>query len=302
MTQVDDIPDRLALLPAAAATKRLTRSVLSGQEAPPRVAFVRASKSLDGASVRWESAPVKELVDEAMRRFDGSRTRRTQADAWLAPRLHATVRMTRSEAAEPDFWNFLALVIAPEYVLWRHMPGTGSDGAAPAVPADRFIGRHYKQAFARLWWAAELFRDGPDYKPVELACGNQDVLNTTLRLDVIDHRPTALAIVQVLKSLLAAGTARLGDHINALSSAVNAAGSTLMYDVIAPEEPPDTDALLDWIRERDSAPAVSWETLPDGPEDGRAPTKSVDALVRLFEELHTNAPLRERRTSEVDEV
>ncbi|MFE4599539.1 DUF6339 family protein [Kitasatospora indigofera] len=283
-------PDRLASLPAAVASKHLTHSVLGGRERPPAVALQRASVPLPIDEVRWNSAPVRELVEQAMARFEGSRT---SADAWLAPRLHATLRMTRSEAADPGVWNFLALAVAPDYVHWRH----GRAGAAveSAVSPARYTGNHYSHAFARLWWAAELFRDGDDYRPVVTACGNQDILNTTLRLAVIDHRPTAQAIVRVLAGLADAGTSRLGDHVNALSSAVNTAGSTIVYDVIAPDDVPDADSLLDWIADAQQAAPVAWESLPDGPDDGRVRLSSVEALVRFFHKLHSEAPLRQRK-------
>lgn len=289
-TQNQQYPDRLALLPATVASKYLTHSVLGGRERPPVVALQRASVPLPIEEVRWNSAPVRELIEQATARFDGART---HADAWLAPRLHATLRMTRSEAADPGVWNFLALAVAPDYVHWRH--GRAGAAAESTVPPARYTGNHYSQAFARLWWAAELFRDGDDYRPAATACGNQDILNTTLRLAVIDHRPTAQAIVQVLAGLADAGTSRLGDHVNALSSAVNTAGSTIMYDVIAPDDSPDVDSLLDWIAEAQQAAPVAWESLPDGPDDGRVRPSSVEALVRFFQQLHADAPLRQRK-------
>lgn len=149
-----ELPDALALLPDTTAAKYLTRSVRTGQEEPPRVALLRASTPVEEHSARWATYPVRELVDEAMRRFgDDARAR---ADAWLAPRLHATIRMTRAEASDTGLWNFLALVVAPGYVVWRHL-GKGrkgtADGEAAEVAARRFSGRHDTQTFARLWWA-----------------------------------------------------------------------------------------------------------------------------------------------------
>ncbi|QDL71659.1 hypothetical protein DNK48_22255 [Streptomyces malaysiensis subsp. malaysiensis] len=285
-------PDVLALLPTPAATQYLTRSVLAGQEGPPRVALQRVSKPIGSTAARWYTVPVRELVEEAMRRFADTRTR---ADAWLAPRLHATLRMTRAEAADPELWNFVSLVVAPDYVVWRHRGAATSAALRPTTPTDRFVGGHYKHAFARLWWAAEMFRDGEDYSSAEFACGNQDVLNTALRLNAIDHRPTALALLRILRNLAACKVSHLGDHVNALASEINLVGSTLMYDVIAPVEPPDVDAVLDWIAEGESAPPVPLESLPDGPRDGRVPGSSVDALVKILEKIHQDSPHLRRR-------
>lgn len=285
-------PERLALLPGALATAFLTHGVREGRVGLPQVAILRASAPIESDSVRWGAEPVRELVEEAMRRFG---TARTDADAWLAPRLHATLRMTRAEAANPGLWNFIGLAVAPDFVLWRHMPSGGStDGAPRKVNSARFVGPHYSQAFSRLWWAAEMFRDGPDYAPAEIACGNQDMINTALRLSTIDHKPTALALVRVLDALSEQGTTRLGDRVNALCTAVNVAGSTLMYEVLAPDDLPDHFALSDWIADSESAPAVPWDRLPEGPDDGTARRSSCEVLTRMFETFAAEAPLRDR--------
>ncbi|WP_328944487.1 DUF6339 family protein [Streptomyces sp. NBC_00250] len=284
----------MAALSSSATSTFLTNGVRAGQERLPHVAVLRASTPILDGSARWNTAPIRELLDEAMYRFAGSRA---AADAWLAPRLHATLRMTRSEAARPDPWNFLAMAVAPDYVLWRHLAsGESTDETTKKVSTARFSGPHYTQAFARLWWAAEMFRDGHDYRPVEIACGSQDMINTTLRLDIIDHKATALAMVRVLTVLADSGATRLGDRVNALCTAVNSAASTLMYDVIAPFDAPDHDALVQWIEEADSAPAVPWDRLPDGPDDGTTSRSSLDRLAMMFEKFSSEAPLRDRGT------
>ena len=289
--------DRLALLPVGVATRHLNQAVLSGAEPPAQVALLRAATVIADPSARWNTAPVRELLDQAMARFESDRA---DADAWLAPRLHATLRLTRSEAADKDLWAYLAMVVAPDYVLWRHLPAGGEDARrTPVVQASRFVGGSSVHAFARLWWAAEMCRDGADYRPVEAACGNQDFLNTALRLGIMDHRPTALAVLRVMENLAAAGAPRLGDQLNALCKAIGIAGSTLMYEIIGPDELPDDAELLAWIGDADSAPPVAWDRLPDGPGDGTAPTASVDALTRLFEDINAHlGQLRDRgRTS-----
>jgi hypothetical protein len=287
-------PERLALLTGNVATAFLTHGVRAGRDSLPQVAILRASTPIESDSVRWSVEPVRELVEEAMSRFDAART---DADAWLAPRLHATLRMTRGEAANSGLWNFLALAVAPDYVLWRHLPLGGTDDDPKKVSGVRFVGPHYSQAFSRLWWAAEMFRDGSDYTSAEIACGNQDMINTALRLSTIDHKPTALALVRVLEDLLREGATRLGDRVNALCTAVNVAGSTLMYEVIAPDDVPDHFALSDWIEEVESASAVPWDRLPEGPADGTARRSSCEVLTRMFERFAAEAPLRDRARS-----
>lgn len=285
---MNDIPEHLALLPDDVAAGYLNTAVLQEREPLPWAAIDRASEPLEGER-RWEVESARELFDEAMKRFEDSRT---AADAWLAPVLHATLRLTRREAADSRLWNFLALRVAPDYVFWRH-PGRPSERQpVPTVNRSRFSGPFHSQAFARLWWAAELFRDGYDYEPVVVACGNQDMLNTALRLEIILHRPTAQAMLR----MLATGSVRTGRDVNALAQAVNAAASTLAFEVIAPDAPPDTDAYRDWVELLGGA-LVPLDSLPDGPDDGRAPLGSVNTLVSLFERLFAEAPVRGKEGS-----
>ncbi|WP_328721479.1 DUF6339 family protein [Streptomyces sp. NBC_00247] len=290
------LPARLALLSDLDAATYLTEGVLTGKEDIPAIALNKATEPLDHTDgVRGELMPVRDLVDDAMHQFRDAKP--TAADAWLAPRLHATLRLSRREAADRRFWNYLALGVAPDYVVWRHLAEPKDDGASKTqkVAVARFRGPSYTQAFARLWWAAELFRDGPDYGPVETACSQQDMLNGALRLDVIDHRPTAQALLRLIRR----GTVATGREINALTAAVNASAATLMYDVLAPDVERDARSLAEWIEEAEGAPAVARRSLPDGPNEERAPDDAVEALADLFAELFAQAPVRgkESRTA-----
>lgn len=259
----------LGLLPDEVAVQFLTTAVLENRAPLPSAAIDEVSDP-----GRWDAEPIRQLIDEALQRF--SQTERTAADAWLAPVLHATLRLTRREASDSRLWNYLAMRLAPDYVFWRHLSRQPGEGVTRA----RFVGPFHTQTFARLWWAAELFRDGPDYAPVVVACGNQDVLNTVMRLDVTLHRPTAQAIVR----LLSAGVIRTGREVNALAQAVNAAGSTLSYEALAPDSPRDVDAYRDWIEELKGV-LVPYDSLPEGPDDGRVQPRSINALVELFQKF-----------------
>ncbi|MGW3582214.1 DUF6339 family protein [Streptomyces rubiginosohelvolus] len=283
------LPERLALLADLNAAQYLTEGLLSGKEDAPAITLNKTTEPLPhGGESRAELAPVRDLIDDAMYKFRDDRP--TSADAWLAPRLHATLRLNRREAADRRIWNYLALGVAPDYVVWRHLVAKAED-APPKVAARRFRGPAYTQAFARLWWAAELFRDGPDYGPVVTVCSNQDMLNTALRVDVIDHRPTAQATVRLMER----GTVRTGREVNALVAAINASAATLMYDVVAPDAERDGRPLREWIEAAESAPAVPRRELPVGPYEEKTPERSVDVLVDHFAELFAGAPVRGRR-------
>ncbi|MEU8270136.1 DUF6339 family protein [Sphaerisporangium sp. NPDC049002] len=280
-------PEYFALLLDEVAAKHLTVAVLQGCETLQDLAIDRSCEALP-AETRWATEPVCDLLEEAVKRFDDDAAR-TAADAWLAPRLHAALRLTRGEAADSRLWNHLALRVAPHYVFWRHQGRSSLVQPVPTVNRSRFSGPFYSQAFARLWWAAELFRDGYDYRPAVTACGNQDVLNTVLRLEIILHRPVAQALLRLLEQ----GTVRTGRDVNALAQAVNVAGTTLMFEAIAPDADLDPDAYRSWIESVGDG-LVPLDSLPDGPDDGRAPLGAVKALVPLFERLFADAPVRGR--------
>ncbi|MET8798653.1 DUF6339 family protein [Nocardia sp. NPDC004568] len=287
-TRPEHLPERLALLSDTQAAEYLSNGLLEGREDVASIALNKVAEPLPGDGQRLELHRVRDLIDDAMTRFRGDRP--TAADAWLAPRLHETLRLTRREAADKRFWTYLSLGVAPDYVVWRHLPEPKPDGRS-RVARDKFVGAPYKQAFARLWWAAELFRDGPDYQPVVVACSNQDMLNSALRLDVIDHRPTALALIRLMER----GTMRTGREVNALTTAVNAAAATLMYDVLAPDVSRDGQALRNWIAAADSAPPSSRSHLPEGPEEERAPDEAVEWLAGHFAELFEYVQVRGRK-------
>lgn len=287
------LPERLALLPNAEAGEFLTEGLLTGREDVPSIKLNQVTEPLPHSDRRGELLPVRDLAEDAMAYCRNNGLKATQSDVWLAPRLHAALRLTRREAADPVLWNYLALGVAPDYVVWRHLP-EAKDGKVAKVAAERFRGQYHKQVFARLWWAAELFRDGSNYDPVITACGIQDMLNTALRMSVINHRPTAQAIVR----LVAKGVITTGREVNALVGAVNASAATLMYDVIAPDAERESRPLLDWIGEAETARQVSRTTLPTGPDEEPAPEISVSTLVGYFSDLFTDAPVRGRDESE----
>lgn len=284
--------ERLALLAEREAAKHLTSAVLQGLEDLPQTALEKACEPLSG-DVRWDAMPVRELLDEAMDRFDDEPTR---ADAWLSPRLHATLRLNRREAADSRLWNFLALCLAPDYVVWRNPPRSSSGGPVPQVNKNHFIGPFHKQTFSRLWWAAEFFRNGADYRPVEIVCWNQETFNSVLRLEIVHHRATAQTIARLMED----GTVRTTREANAFFKAVNAAGSTIFFDVLAPDDQWDADAHRAWVGEA-AAAHVQYESLPDGPDDCHVPESAVEALLPLFKELFAEAPIRGKEQAQEEE-
>jgi len=228
------------------------------------------------------------VVDEAMRRFPADQ--RADSDAWLGPRVHAALRMSRRDAARQGVWRFLAVEGIPQYVAWR-WPADGK------IPLERYVGPVYKHAVARLWWMGELFRNGSDYGPAGVALSVQDVTNYLFRLDVAHHRPSALAFVRVLQEDAEARQAAIsGDLANALAKALNAAGTTLLFDVHAPDAPLDPEAVQRWIAESaDWDAGLFLDSLPLGPEDSPVAESCLRTMVETIRELSLEVPRRARK-------
>ncbi|MGZ3099375.1 DUF6339 family protein [Streptomyces sp. H72] len=281
----DHLPEYLARLADENAVRFITEGLLSGKDNVPAIALNQVAEPLP-ESPRMRLRAIRDLIDDAMYTYRDGKP--TQADAWLAPRLHAILRLTRAEAADPALWNYMGLGVAPDFVVWRHF-----SEEKKTVNARYFKGPYHKQAFARLWWSAELFRNGPDYEPVVTACGNQDMLNTVLRMAVVTHRPTAQALVRLSKR----GVVRTGRDANALAKAVNSAAATLMYDVVAPDTERDADAVRRWVEEAEAGLSVHHRPLPEGPAEESAPEEAVERLTNHFAELFADAPVRGKERS-----
>ncbi|MGD1217515.1 DUF6339 family protein [Streptomyces krungchingensis] len=285
--QPHHLPERLGLLSATAADPFLTEDLLRGIHGHGGVDLAKVVEPLPDDDARWLVEPLRELVDDALHQFKDNRT---DADSWLAPRLHAALRLTRQEAADRRIWNHLALAVAPDYVAWRHPPTSSSGRDEPRINPARFKGAPDRQCFSRLWWAAEMFRNGGDYSPVVKACSNQELIHYALRVELVDHRPTAQALVRVMERGVVNGTR----EVNGLVAAINTAGATLVYDAFAPDEPRDSEALRRWMAEAESALPVPRHELPVGPAEEPVPEESVAALAAYFTDLFETAPVRGR--------
>ncbi|MET7530227.1 DNA cytosine methyltransferase [Streptomyces goshikiensis] len=87
------------------------------------------------------------LAEKAGFPGESDRTRRAQFDLKLAVLLHREMDLVPAEAAAPDVWAFLALVLLPDVAFWRY----------PKPPGDRVLGTDLtRHAMGRLWWRAQL--------------------------------------------------------------------------------------------------------------------------------------------------
>lgn len=190
------------------------------------------------------------------------------SDSWLAPRLHAALRLRRSEAADRRVWVWLAVLRYDSYVRWR-WPGKNG-----VTARKRFIGADRDNALSRLWWGAEMTRNGSDYSAAVLAFGRQDIANTWFVLDAFHNRAAALAAMRMLPSMGAR-------PINRLSTALNHFLTTIMLDSVAPLAGPDLVAVEEWIAGAPTGDELLQEDLPRGPLEDPVDESMIAAVEDL---------------------
>jgi Family of unknown function (DUF6339) len=229
-------------------------------------------------------APLRAAVTEAMKRFEFEPSK---SDPWLGPRVHATLRLTRREAADRHAWQFLTVVEFPDYVRWRW---TNQDRPDEPVPLDRFLGEDSKNALARLWWATEMTRNGSDYSRSEIALGISRFSVSWLHLILLHHRAAALAVVDFLSSFQSRGATDTQGQV--MAKAANVALRTVCLDALAASPPVDSDAVGEWITEKIDVTTMIDE-LPLGPDEELVPEADIAAVRTFLDDLASRIDLAE---------
>ena len=117
---------------------------------------------------------------------------KSELDAYLAPRLHLAFRLPRAFAARPGVWVWCALRPMRPYMERRWPLNEDST-------LWRFTSRDVlRNGVARLWWAAELLRDGPDYSLVPRAMESVRWFQFVSELRYSMHRECARAFARTL--------------------------------------------------------------------------------------------------------
>lgn len=225
------------------------------------------------------------LIDQFIKR-QSTWPDRSASDRWLAPRLHYALRLGRTEAADPDLWAWLGVRFL-EYVEWRWSGRTD-------IPENRFRGPIHKQAFARLWWGAELFRNGADYSPVEMAFVFQDLPNSYLHRPIVRCRSLALALIDLVTAgdNADAQSPRTADDINDLARVLNLATAGAPPEIETDFKQDDFAGYQQWLHTEPATPD-NWNVLPVGP---RCTDTSPDSIAggsivagRAWSYAHENA-------------
>jgi hypothetical protein len=230
--------------------------------------------------VKIDEAGLVALQDEALTRFGPNEK---ECDAWLAPRLHCILRISRRQARNQGFWRWCALVPFGRYV--RHRWAVNEE-----VAAYRYLGGSNflrRNGVSRLWWGAEAMRNGPDYTAVESIFLNSGLEQYILDLRFGHLRASALALARVGAGL--GGSAPLTfDQLKELSKRANLLLSGTALESLAPashEELGDVDRA--WLTDEPNTEVIIKQKVGDlrGPTDGRATDEEITAYCRWYSDI-----------------
>ncbi len=108
--------------------------------------------------------------------------------------LRQALPLSRQQAADKKIWHWLGIIHAPDFVAWRWRPSGAESTRSPA----RFTGDRVRQTYAKLWWVAELTREGDDdalTNQLFALPGFQDVYEAIFGRAIANYRPAVEAFL-----------------------------------------------------------------------------------------------------------
>lgn len=200
----------------------------------------------------------------------------TDTDAWLAPRFHFLFRVSRRAAADRGMWAWLALAICREYVKWRF----------PEATAWRYYGDLLRNAVSRLWWGAEMVRNGPSYECVPIVFSRVRTAQFALELGYSRYRPAAIAFTRVAEGV-GSGEKLNDPMMKDLSKSINAYLSLTALEARGLSE--DDTSIVDdnWRKHHPSLTEVQKAEIASlrGPNDGMVSEGAIRSLEEWFREI-----------------
>jgi Family of unknown function (DUF6339) len=174
---------------------------------------------LEDPGVAIDIAELDGVLDELI----ATTTRHDAAiDRLAAPAIHRALPLPRREAANPGVWRFLAVAHRPDFVRHRW------EARSWATMRTRFWSpgtRPDSNAFYRLWWIAELTRNGASYDLTERVLARQHLATQIFVRGFSEVRSAVEAFVDGMDD------AASGD-VERVARELNGALSTLVLEVI----------------------------------------------------------------------
>ncbi len=120
--------------------------------------------------------------------------RHNHADSEWSAILHSELKVTPHEAADDGMWHFISCALVPDLVRWRW--GAMKDGRL----SDRWLSVGYggRNCFGRLWWRAELLRDGEAPYGLLSQLGEDELVQIMERPYLAGHRRLSVITAKTL--------------------------------------------------------------------------------------------------------
>ncbi len=151
---------------------------------------------------RLTEAAQKAGYPHLLKHGDGTRI----ADFELAVALYEGLEISPVMAAEPGFWNFLAIALVPDLVRWRF---PAHEGGSEEATVDRWLvgSRSDRQAFKRLWWRAFYLRDttAQDQWEVFRRLKEDDFIAIVERTNLVGYQKAVLSLARSVIARVDAG-------------------------------------------------------------------------------------------------
>lgn len=220
-------------------------------------------------TIEFDDELLRAVIAEGLERYPDDNNK---LDQWLAPRIHNVIRVPRRVASDRRFWAWIAIEFGREYIKHRF-----SDGEGSAIKEFRFTGTHLRNGISRLWWAAELARNGRDYGPVKVALRAVRIAQFALELKYSWYRPAVIAFATICADR------KLGDpKMQALSVRVNAYLGTRPVELVGLDESAAEAYDHEWWASAPPSKAELFDGKLEGPDDGTASREAIEKLVKWF--------------------
>jgi hypothetical protein len=146
---------------------------------------------LNHTGIKVDLTHLDTKVDEILEEFEQGDAK---IDRELASTVHRTLDLTRREAAIAGIWHYMTVLEYPELV--RHRWGHVSNVREKFLEGGEDI---YSNAIHRLWWIAEITRDGDDYSRTRAIFEMQELANDISDRWFARHQPITYACIDVLQ-------------------------------------------------------------------------------------------------------
>lgn len=166
----------------------VTESFRKGESELPQEVKNRTEET----EIEFEKERLNEKIDEVMGECE-NRSDKPNMDRKLAPVIHDTIRFeNQRQAADPGVWNYLSIVMRPDYVRERW----GSS-------KTRFIatGNLKRHSFGWLWWVAEITTDETGHHhadALDTLLEKTDLTVSLFEREFSNYRKVAVPFIEIL--------------------------------------------------------------------------------------------------------